>query len=178
MRSARFLPLITLVVLVSWLMMPAGADNIDAINYYNRAVELAYQGDYDKALTEIDHALQENRNFTLAWITKAGILNSMERFEEGLFASDEAIAIDPDNAYAWINRATSLNGLGRYEESIASSEKALSLDPESKEARENIQIAKEMIAKPAQTPEAGISPVIAIVAISGLTAVFFLERKR
>jgi tetratricopeptide (TPR) repeat protein len=159
------------------VIIPAGADNIDAINYYNKAVELAYQGDYGQAMTEIDRALQENENFTLAWVTKAGILNSMELFDEGLAASDRALALDPDNVYAWINRATSLNGLGRYEESLAASDKALSLNPDSEEAEQNRQIALDMLAKPVQTTKAGLSPVTVLLACAGVLGLILLRKR-
>ena len=178
MKYPGFFILISVVILVSGLIFPAGADNIDAINYYNKAVELAYQGDYGQALDDIDRALQENPNFTLAWVTKAGILNSMELFEDGLAASDEALALDPDNVYAWINRATSLNGLGRYEESLAASDRALSLDPESEEAKQNRQIAEDMLAKPVQTPKAGLSPVTVIVACVAFMGALLVWRKK
>ena len=178
MNRTGFFILISLLVLALWSIVPAGADNIDAINSYNRAVDLAYQGDYGQALTEIDQALLENRNFTLAWVTKAGILNSMERFGEGLAASDEALALDPDNLYAWINRATSLNGLGRYEESLAASDKALALDPGSGEAKQNRQIAEEMMAKPTEAPTTGLLPHTTILACAGLAAALVLKRER
>lgn len=178
MNRTGFYILISLLVLALWSIVPAVADNIDAINAYNRAVDLAYQGDYGQALTEIDRALLENENFTLAWVTKAGILNEMERFEEGLSASDRAIDLDPDNLYAWINRATALNGLGRYEESIAASDRALSIDPESAEAKQNRQAAEEMMTTPIQTPKAGILPLSAVLACAGLAVALTLKRER
>lgn len=177
MKLSGFLPCVSLVLVLS-LAIPAGADNIDAINYYNKAVELAYQGEYTQALTEIDRALQENQNFTLAWVTRAGILNNREQFEEGLAASDRAIELEPNNSYAWINRATALNGLGRYQESIAASDRALSIDPESEEARRNRQAAMDMLPGAEGTPGAGLPAASAVAACAGMMGMLFLFRKR
>ncbi len=87
---------------------PVLADNQLAIEYYNNGVELAYQGDYNQALEKIDLALAENPNFTLALTTKAGILNSLGRYQEALSASDEAIVQNQSLPYAWVNKATAL----------------------------------------------------------------------
>lgn len=178
MNFRRLILVICTGILVLGMVVPALADNVDAINYYNKAVDLAYQGDYETALVEVDRALQENENFTLAWVTKAGILNTLERYHEGLEASDRAIALDPGNSYAWTNRATSLNGLGMYEEGLAASDMALSLDPESPEAQQNRQIALEMIAKGAQTPEAGLSPFTVILGCAGLMGALLVLKKK
>jgi tetratricopeptide (TPR) repeat protein len=113
---------------------PVTADNQKAIEYYNNGVELAYQGDYNQALEQIDLALTENQNFTLALTTKAGILNGLGRYQEALKASDEAIVQNQSLPYAWVNKATALINLGQPEAALTASEQAIAIDPTIPEA--------------------------------------------
>lgn len=112
----------------------AGADNLAAINHYNKAVDFAYEGKFLLALNETDYALLEHPNFTLALITRAGILNSLGRYNDSLAASDQAIALNPDQPAAWNNKAYALIHLGRYPEGLDAAERAAVLDPALTEA--------------------------------------------
>ncbi|MBP1927496.1 tetratricopeptide (TPR) repeat protein [Methanolinea mesophila] len=113
---------------------PALADNQKAIEYYNNGVELAYQGNFTQALEQIDLALAENQNFTLALTTKAGILNSLGQYQEALNVSDQAIAQNQSLPYAWVNKATALINLGMPDEALNASEQAIAIDPTIPEA--------------------------------------------
>ena len=112
----------------------AGADNLAAIDHYNKASDYAYEGKFLLALNETDLALIENQNFTLAHITRAGILNALGRYDESLAASDKAIALNPNQSAAWNNRAYALIHLGRYPEGLDAAERAAALDPALTEA--------------------------------------------
>lgn len=127
-----FLCLILLVVLLFGSV--AGADTLAAIDHYNKAVDYAYEGKFLLALNETDRALYENENFTLAHVTRAGILNALGRYDESLDASDKAIALSPDQSAAWNNRAYALIRLGRYPDGLDAAERAASLDPALTEA--------------------------------------------
>lgn len=125
------------IMLFSLVILSCGttsADSLTAIDHYNRAVDYAYEGEYLLALNETDRALAENPEFSLAHITRAGILNSLARYDESLTASDQAIGLNPNQSGAWNNRAYALVHLGRYEESLDASDRAISLDPDLTEA--------------------------------------------
>jgi tetratricopeptide (TPR) repeat protein len=127
-----------LLFLFALLAIPAaGADNFAAIGHYNQAVDLATAGKYDQALSEVNLALQENPNFTLAYVTRGGILNAMGRYSEATDASDQALALDPGKAAAWNNKAYALIHLGDASGGLAAAEKAAALDPGLPEARVN-----------------------------------------
>jgi tetratricopeptide (TPR) repeat protein len=115
----------------------AMADNLMAIGHYNQAVDLAMAGNYTQALSEVDLAIEENPNFTLAHSTRGGILNALERFPEAINASDRAIALDPGEASAWNNKAYALIHLGDASGGLVAAEKAATLDPSLTEARVN-----------------------------------------
>lgn len=126
MRSTT---IIAFLVLGGLLCLPACADNYAAIQHYNSAVDLATAGKFPEALNEVDLALQENPNFTLALVTKGGILNVMGRYNESINATDQALALDPGQAAAWNNRAYALIHLGANPAGLAAAEQATALDP-------------------------------------------------
>jgi tetratricopeptide (TPR) repeat protein len=103
-------------------------DNIQAISYYNSAVDMANSGDMNGALTQVDRSLAIQPNNTLALATKAGVLNALKRYEEALSVSDQAILQDRSFSYGYITRADALNGLGRYHEALAATDDAIRID--------------------------------------------------
>lgn len=105
-------------------------DNIQAISYYNTAVDMANAGDMNGALTQVDRSLAIQPNNTLALATKAGILNALKRFGEALSVSDQAVLQDPSFPYGYITRADALNGLGRFSEAVAATDEAIRINPE------------------------------------------------
>lgn len=129
MNRANSIAASFLLILVFTAGGTAAADVLDAIGNYNEGVDLAYEGKLTEALEKIDQALMESENFTLALVTRAGILNALGRYQESLEASDRALGLDPENAAAWNNRADALIGLGRYAEALIAAEKAAELDP-------------------------------------------------
>lgn len=122
--------LAVLILVAIGICVVGSADNLLAIEYYNKGVDLAYEGKYSEALVSIDRALEENDNFTLALVTKAGILNALGRYPEAVDAADQALALDPSQAAAWNNKAFALNQQDRYSEGLAAADSAVSLDPD------------------------------------------------
>jgi tetratricopeptide (TPR) repeat protein len=112
----------------------ASADTLAAIDHYNKALDYAYEGKFLLALNETDLALLENQNFTLAHVSRAGILNALGRYNESLDASDQAIALNPNQSAAWNNKAYALIHLGRYTEGLDAAERAAAIDPALTEA--------------------------------------------
>lgn len=122
----------------SGLEMSGGT--VSAIDYYNRANELAYQGYLDKALEYLDNAIEINPDLALAHSAKAGILSIKAGYlkengedyaglyEDALKAADKAIELNPKQGEAYVNKATVLNALGRYNEAIAACDAALALN--------------------------------------------------
>jgi tetratricopeptide (TPR) repeat protein len=129
MNQGTVISALFLLVLLSTACGIVAADNLAAIGKYNMAVDLAYEGKLDEALAEIDQALMASENFTLAHVTRAGILNALGRYQEAVDAADRALALDPASAPAWNNRADALIGLRRYSDALIAAERAAELDP-------------------------------------------------
>lgn len=197
MKKAFILIFATCILSVFALPSMA-APSLDAISAYNKGVDLAMEEKFDEALASIDQALSLDQNFTLAWITKAGILNVKGRFNESLEASGRALALDENQADAWTNRASALISLQRFEEGLEAANRAIELDPRlseawidratalsslgrTQEAAEAIQMATFLMETPNATPttvptqqSAPLFPLLALLA-TGI-ALFLAQR--
>lgn len=103
---------------------------VEKIDLYNLAVDGAGAGNYTAAMTHIDAALAIDGNFTLAWVTKAGISSAQGDYAGALMAAETATRLNPVQTEAWVVGADALLNLGRYEEAVAAADKAIALDPE------------------------------------------------
>lgn len=124
---------------LTFLLLTAGiacasATSLQAIDAYNQGVDLAQEGQFPEALTAVDQALAMDPNFTLAWVTRAGILTATGNFTEALEATDRAIALNPNQSEAWTNRASALIQLDRNTEALESADRAIEIDPRLSEA--------------------------------------------
>ncbi len=120
--------------------LAASGGLVSAIDYYNRANDLAYQGYLDKALELLDQAIEINPDFAVAYSAKAGILsikagilkengeNYDGLYDEALKAADKAIELNPKQGEGYVNKASILNTLGRYNEALSACDAALALN--------------------------------------------------
>ncbi|OPX73881.1 MAG: lipoprotein NlpI [Methanoregulaceae archaeon PtaB.Bin152] len=198
--NCRVLLFIAACSVVALVTCGAAAPAMEAIDAYNNGVDLAVEGNFPAALESIDKALSIDPNFTLAWITRAGILNAMGEYNQSLVASDRALAIDEKQAEAWTNRASALISLGRDEEALEAADRAIELDPRlskawidrstalsnlgrNDEANEAIQMAMfligEMNESPGPEPTTAKAPLSWILASAALgVATGFILTKR
>lgn len=119
------------------------ADN--KISLYNQATDLAYEGNYNDSLVMLDRALEIDPEFTLAYVSKAGILLVKGDISGALEASETATSLNPNQADAWVCKSSALISLGRYEEGIDSAKKALEIDKNYFEAWINLATAYEKL---------------------------------
>jgi len=100
------------------------------IDLYNQAVDEAGAGDYAAAMEHIDAALAIDGNFTLAWVTKAGISSAQGDYAGALAAAETATTLNANQTEAWVVSADALVNLGRYEEAVVAADKAIAQNPE------------------------------------------------
>ena len=103
---------------------------VEKIDLYNLAVDEAGGGNYTAAMTHIDEAIAIDGNFTLAWVTKAGISSAQRDYAGALAAGETAIRLNQNQTEAWVVSADALVNLGRYDEAVAAADKAIALDPD------------------------------------------------
>ena len=87
-------------------------------------------GDYERALTEYETALQKNPEAPYLVRAKARALMQLERNEEALDWFDRAALLQPYFGGTYANRGILYDRLGQYELAIRDYEKALELDQE------------------------------------------------
>jgi len=131
----------TCIWLVIALIITAGVPvvyaeevSVEKIDLYNMGVDAAQAGNYAAAMEYIDAALAMDGNFTLAWVTKAGISSAQGDYTGALTAAEMATTLNPNQTEAWVVTADALLNLGRYEEAVDAAETAITLDPEMIEA--------------------------------------------
>lgn len=134
-RIAGILFAVALLIAAGMSAVSAGDVSVDTIavekiDLYNLAVDEAEAGNYAAAMTHIDAAIAIDGNFTLAWVTKAGISSAKRDYTGALAAGEMAIAQNPEQADAWAATADALLNLGRYEEAIEAAETAITLNPD------------------------------------------------
>lgn len=118
----------------------------EAVNWTDRALELAYEsnrmGELDgishlfielftaeEACRLIDTVLASQPDAAITWNNRAILMRRMKCPEEALDSADRAIALNAAYAKAWVNRANALVELHRFSEAQASASRALDLDP-------------------------------------------------
>lgn len=103
---------------------------VEKIDLYNMAVDEAGAGNYTAAMEYVDAAIAIDGNFTLAWVTKAGISSAQGDYAEALTAAETATTLNPNQSEAWVVSADALVNLGRYEEAVEAADRAIALDPD------------------------------------------------
>lgn len=102
---------------------------VEAVSYYNLAVDAAANESYDEAMILIDKTLQIQPDFYLAQITKAGLLSQNEKYNEAERLLNQAESTHPDNPYVLAAKSSFFVQTGRYEESLIAADGALKNDP-------------------------------------------------
>lgn len=97
--------------------------------WYHRGLALCSSGDYNRAISCYDKALEHSPDDPLLWRRRGFALLKAGRYAEAAASFDRALAIDPDDATAWQRKGYALACMGRVEDSIACCNQALELNP-------------------------------------------------
>lgn len=102
--------------------------------WYNKAVDLAYEGKFTDAYDANERALALNATMPLALANKAGILVQLKRYDEAIAVADallqdESTAVLPNaRAAAYYSKGDALRALGRIDEAGEAYAEAYALD--------------------------------------------------
>lgn len=111
-------------VLIESLSNNTNADT----TWNNRGIELANQGQYQKALDAYDKAIQLNPKNNVAWYNRGVALYNLKRYQESLESYDKVIELPTKYIGAfWDWRGLTFYELKRYQEAFASYDKATKL---------------------------------------------------
>jgi tetratricopeptide (TPR) repeat protein len=138
--------------------MNAGRNNDLVKSWFENGEKYANSGQFEKAISAYDAAIELDQQFSAAWNKKGIALHNLGRFEEAGLAFDKAleldpkcwhkekqleildyyiikscnnaIAINPNDASSWWLEGKHLNYLSRYEEAIEACQTSLNIDPQ------------------------------------------------
>lgn len=93
--------------------------NKKAVNFYNLALDKAQNGEYKEAIGLVNRALNADKKFVDAWLTKAGIYGEMKWYDSCIASYEQAFALDMEYAKDYkLPYAINLAGAGRFEAAL------------------------------------------------------------
>jgi tetratricopeptide (TPR) repeat protein len=105
-------------------------DRAQAFN--NRGAAYNFKGDYDRAIVDLNEAIQFDPKNASAFVNRGDAYNSKGDYDLAIADYSEAIRLGPKNAVAFINRGLAYNSKGDYDRAIADLNEAIRLDPKNK----------------------------------------------
>jgi tetratricopeptide (TPR) repeat protein len=104
--------------------------------WYYKAADSYDHGKYEKALNEINKAIDTYDRHSTSWTLKGCTLYMLGRCTEAISSCDTALKMNPDNARAWHTKGIALYCAGRFKEAVRSCNRALEIDPNDAKAWE------------------------------------------
>jgi tetratricopeptide (TPR) repeat protein len=93
----------------------------------DKADELAMEGRYEEALSELTRAIELDPKNASAFGARGALYADMHRNEEALDDLDRAIELDPEYGMCFAVRGPIYQEMGRYEEALADCNRAMEL---------------------------------------------------
>lgn len=93
--------------------------NRKAITHYQRAMNLAMDGNYTEGIKELEKAIKEEPGFADAWLSIAGMYGEMKKYAEACENYEKAKSVD-SLYFIEYNLPYSINlaGMGRFQEAL------------------------------------------------------------
>ena len=117
----------------------------DAFDLFNKATELAEQGQLDEALALFQALLKTDSNNATIWNNTGIIQFRQGKYLDAVNAFGQATDIDPQFTNAWFNKSLALVYLGKDIEALRALDKVLMISPHDKEVQsQRALIVREM----------------------------------
>ncbi len=97
--------------------------------YLTQAEEAIQEDDFEKALSEIEKAIEVVPNYADVHFVRAIVYKNMEELDKALESYDQAIELDPEHVGAYNNRGRVYADMDDLESAIADWTTAIELDP-------------------------------------------------
>lgn len=97
-------------------------------NYFNRAADLYYKGNFEFSLKAFEKAIQLKPDWAEAWNNKGILLGKLGKHDKALKAAETAIELKPDLGGGWYTCACAYARKGNKEKAISDLKKAIKLD--------------------------------------------------
>jgi len=100
-----------------------------AIEHYNKGVDLNNEGRYDEAIAEYNKAIEIDQNFTNAYINRGYDYLKKKQYDPAITDYTKAIELDPEYAKSYNGRGTAYMYIKRFNSAVLDFNKAIELDP-------------------------------------------------
>ncbi|GAB4278852.1 MAG: hypothetical protein Kow0029_22350 [Candidatus Rifleibacteriota bacterium] len=125
----------------------ANQDSVYAQRHYETALDLFEQGQYDKALAQIEKAIKKAPNNPDFYSTKGVFLHKMNDPIRAIEAYQEAITIDPNHCFSHYNLGLIYMRQNKVLKAISEWEAVIRVKPKDVEAIFNIAVALSHLGK-------------------------------
>ena len=98
-------------------------------SWFDLGLKQVSAGEYSKAISSWDKALNINANLPEAWHNRGSALGRLGDYEAAVKSFQNALSIDPNNCQAWNDRAHALYQLENWSEAVESWSKAIEIMP-------------------------------------------------
>lgn len=93
--------------------------NRKAVNYYQRAMNLAMDDQFNQAISELEKAVKEEPRFVDAWLSLAGIQGELKQYSKACEYYEKAKSIDSLYSLEYnLPYSINLAGLGRFQDAL------------------------------------------------------------
>ena len=115
--------------------------------FINRGLAYNNMGLHEKALKDLDKALEINPQSIITLNNKGIVLSRIGRFEESIVFFNKALDLNPFDAESWNNKGASLSDLDRYQKAIDCFMKSIELNPKYSSVHLNIGLVLRKMRK-------------------------------
>src|SRR6516164_8975867 len=108
--------------------------------HYDRAVEYANKGDYDRAITDLSRGIRldpENPSSAFAYKCRGLAYFEKDDYDRAIADYTEALRLNPNDTAALVNRGIAYRDKGQYDQAIEDHDRAIRLDPNEAKAYYN-----------------------------------------
>ncbi|MDB5284772.1 MAG: Tetratricopeptide 2 repeat protein [Bacteroidota bacterium] len=129
------------------LLINVSVNAQDAQSYYEKGLEKAQIGDYDKALELFNKSIELKPDEYVAWYNRAIVKSMTGHYEDAMVDLEQTIKLNPGYKKAYLNRGTAKKHLTDYSGAMQDYTFSIQLDSAYAEAYYNRGLVYEMFGK-------------------------------
>ena len=131
----------SVILLILLLASSVAGCQPQAVQHYNRGVELQEEGNYEQAILEYTNAIELDPNFADAYYNRGIAYKNKGEFDNAIADYSRAIELDPNHTWAYYNRGNAYILKGEFDNAIADFNKVIEVSTNP----DIIQAAREMV---------------------------------
>jgi tetratricopeptide (TPR) repeat protein len=113
---------------------------------HNRGVAHFSKGDYERAISDYDQAMQLDPNYAAAYNNRGNAYRQKGEYDRAISDYDQAIRLDPKYALAYSNRGEAYEAKNDSDHAIADFDQALKLNPSLAKGHQGLARVQGMLA--------------------------------